>query len=129
MTILRAVTFAIALIAVPAFADDDHPPLPSSVERFHDIISKDWHAEQGSNRLRATCSHSGAYILASGEVVADKVPQGVDAEKWKKAAAALSAGSTGLGTYCASGDDNKILIGLTKLHDRFHDLVKLIKHK
>lgn len=129
MTSFRTSLIAFALLTAPAMlpAEDGHGALPPSVERFHDILSKDWHAPEGPDKLRNACAHTGAYVIASQEVVSAKTPDTVDAQKWSKAAGKLSAASTDFATVCGSSDNGKIAKGLSALHDRFHDLVKLLR--
>lgn len=131
MSPFRMSILPLALAASPTalFAEDDHhSALPTSVARFHDIISKDWHAPEGPDKLRDACSHTGAYLLTAQDVVAAKTPDGVDAKDWGKATVKLNDASIGFSALCAAGDNGKTGKGLSTLHDRFHDLVKLLPH-
>ncbi|MBK6706529.1 MAG: hypothetical protein IPG54_03225 [Sphingomonadales bacterium] len=131
MSSCRALFVASLMLASPAAlrADEDHPPLPASVEKFHSILSKDWHTKEGPERLQSACGNVGAYIVTARQVVADKGPDKVDAAQWQTATIAMSDASVALGAYCAAGHGGNVTAGLSTLHDRFHDLMKLVPHK
>ena len=131
MTPLRTSILAFALLATPAalLADDDHPALPPLVEAFHTVIAKDWHAKEGPERLKSACANVGSYGAISAKLVKRPVPEAVDAAQWKSSAVALNDASKALGAYCGSGNDGNVTSGLATLHDRFHDLMKLLPKK
>lgn len=131
MSPFRISILPLALVASPAALlaeDDHHSALPTPVARFHDIISKDWHAPEGPDKLRNACSHTGAYLLTAQDVVAAKAPAGVNAGDWGKATVKLNEASISFSALCAAGDNGKTGKGLSTLHDRFHDVVKLLPH-
>ncbi len=131
MIVVRTVLFALALAASPAvsLAEDEHPPLPPAVDAFHAIISKDWHAPEGTERLKSACANFQAYVEASGNVANSEAPEKVDAVQWKSAGKALTDGAVALGGSCAWGTDAEVVASLANLHDRFHDVVRLIEGK
>ena len=131
MTSFRSSILAIALLAAPAavLADEDHPALPPTVDAFHTLLAKDWHAKEGPERLQSACANVEDYKALSAKIIKRPVPDKVEGEQWKAAATAMNDASTALGAYCASGNAGNVTSGLTALHDRFHDLVKLVAHK
>lgn len=115
--------------ASASFADEGHRALPPAVDAFHAIIAKDWHAPGGPERLQSTCANAQAYTEASGNVAISNAPANVDRIQWKAAGKALNDASLALGTACSSGKDSDVTTRLSALHDRFHDIVKLVEGK
>lgn len=115
------------LLAEEAAHNDDHPPLAGAVEAFHDVLRVDWHGEIGPARNLGTCEHTGQYITIARQITAEAGPAHADADDWKVASNGLLDASVALGAYCASGMDANVEAGLSTVHDRFHDLMKLMK--
>lgn len=118
---------AAGLAAAPALADEDHPALTGAVKAFHDVLSPDWHAAPGTARNASACGNAGRYASLSGEIAAQPAPAGVDGAAWKGAAAGLRDASAALGAYCGGGTPANVEAGLATLHDRFHDVMKVLK--
>lgn len=119
--------------AVSAFAgpedghEDHHAGFTQSVKSFHDVMSADWHAEAGPERMHSTCSHVHGYAVKAKAVVDAPSPTSVPASEWHTATTGLVAAVNVLETTCEQDDTASFQANFSSVHDKFHDLVKLIE--
>lgn len=131
ISMLMAAAAASAFLASPVLAeeehDDEHPELFGAAKAFHDVLSGDWHAEPGLERTTTTCGHVGDYIEIAEKVTQQPKPSHADAEAWSMTADGMLDASVALKAYCATAMEANVASGLSTVHDRFHDLMKLLK--
>lgn len=105
---------------------DEHPLFTGAVKSFHDVMSPDWHADEGPARVKSTCANLGSYSLEALKITQEPVPHGVAKADWKKATDTLLDGLTDLGRACHS-DRTPFNEGFTNVHDGFHGLKELLE--
>lgn len=121
----------LACIASSALAeeahDDEHPELSGALHSFHDVMRADWHGTPGPERNRAACENVGRYITIGWDIVEQDKPEHAAAADWTAATHGLLDASVALGAYCSSALDANVVSGLSTVHDRFHDVMKLMQ--
>ena len=120
---------ALALVASAAQADEGgkYPVMPEAMKAFHDVMRVDWHADKGAARNAAACANVGRYIQLSSTIGRQTRPSHVAASSWQPAVTSLTDAAVALGAYCGSAASGNVEAGLTTLHDRFHDLMNLVR--
>lgn len=107
--------------------EDHHEGFSESVKAFHDVMSKDWHAEAGSERIQSTCTNVHDYAQKAKAVVKASSPASVPATEWQAATTALAAAVGVLETTCEQDDTASFQANFSSVHDKFHVLVELIE--
>ena len=130
MKYIPTIAAAVLFSAPASFADEDgHPELVGAVKTFHDVLKVDWHAEPGAERNANACRNTGDYITHARNITTQDSPDGASTDTWSATSYSLLDASIALGAYCLSANDANVEAGLSTLHDRFHDLMKLMKAK
>ncbi|PHR92958.1 MAG: hypothetical protein COA69_06470 [Robiginitomaculum sp.] len=107
--------------------EDHHEGFSESVKAFHDVMSKDWHAKTGPERMQSTCTNVHEYAQKAKAVVEASSPASVPATEWQTATTALVATVKVLEATCEQNDTADFQANFSSVHDKFHDLVKLLE--
>lgn len=110
-------------------AEHEHPEFMASVKSYHDVMSKDWHAQPGADRTASTCGNIKEYAIRARAITATAAPESTTQTAWDDASEALLGATMGLCATCNQDSKDSFDDDFTTLHDKFHSLIKLLPKK
>jgi hypothetical protein len=87
---------------------EHHEAMSPALHEFHEVLAPVWHSDPGAPRVAKACDSSNAMV--------DKVAATQDPE--------LISAVSAMAKTCMSSDRAQVEDQLTKVHERFHALMK-----
>ncbi len=109
--------------------EHEHPEFMASVKSYHDVMSKDWHADAGPERIASTCSNIRQYCMRANAITKTSAPASTTQSAWDDAAKGLVDATKALQATCGTTSKASFEGDFSNVHDKFHSLIELLPQK
>jgi len=104
---------------------EHHGAMPPELASFHDVLAPRWHAPEGEQRQKDTCTAIPDFQTNADAVAKAAPPAGADAGVWTLATTDLGARVDDLAAACQAGAAAQFQTAFSALHESFHRLMEL----